>query len=222
MQNLNLNPAITKILFDRVTNSVAKFCDDTSMHGRIDVLTEGDMQAWIFHYLQLDLSEAGGGAAESGCNKIGIHCNPYFLTYRQIEEGIDEGKSILNKSPDIVILDKEEYSLCPSGSLFKRKGFTAWGSAIMLELKLLRPMYSISHQAEHWKEDIDKLDLLKRTHYPPGSPEKFFSLFVLLCRQNLPQDDAVEIQTYAASKGVIIMISCPGLTTQITAQSTLL
>ena len=122
------------------------------MRNTKNILSEGDMQSWVFTYLQVDLREDSGLLLD---NRIGIDCNLSYLSAPLRLRGK------LNKYPDVIILDTDEYDTHESCDLYDRKGFTAWGSAIMLELKLLRTSNNINNQKKLWEKDIDKLDLIR-------------------------------------------------------------
>jgi hypothetical protein len=201
MSVLNFNSAISEELFDKVIKCIDKFCkkalkpNNTKM-----VLTEGDLQAWIFHHLVCDLRKESGWGYKTDGKQIGIHCNPSFLN--------TDDK--LRNIPDVVILDKQEYSVESTGDLYPRKGYTLWGSSIMLELKLFRTIHSETEKLEEWKQDINKLVRLRANLYPPNNPEKFFPAFVLLAKKNISTPKFDEIEQYATDNNVKPLLFYPG------------
>ncbi len=198
MQALNTDPVITAQLFSKVIDLIADLCVKVSAPDKKEViLTEADLQSWIFYCLQNDLEQAGSGDLCTG--DVGVHCNVAFL---------DEGKSQLNKRPDIILLDKKEYSSNSSGALYKRKGFTVWGSAIMIEIKLCRGISCSSRKLRSWKEDIKKLSKLGEAHFS-NREESFFPLFVALCKERIPRSLEDGLADYASDKGVSAIISRP-------------
>ena len=149
MPILNSSHSVNEKLFDKVIKSISRFCKKAIKTGNTKmVLTEADLQAWIFHHLLYDLRKESGWGDRTNSKKIGIHCNTSLLN--------EEYK--LRKVPDIIILDKQAYNVDSLDSLYPRKGYTLWGSSIIiLELKLFRTNHSESQQIVEWKEDIDKL-----------------------------------------------------------------
>lgn len=146
------------------------------------ILTEADLQSWIFCYLQRSLVDNPmfGGATDKG--HFGVHSQISFL---------GENKK-LGLRPDLIIIAKTEYSVAPESSdgLYKRKGYSAWGSSIPIELKILRICSNEKNEYGKWQEDIDKLHQTKSYHYSnlPEDRYKCFPLFVLFCRKELPVD----------------------------------
>ncbi|NUN66124.1 hypothetical protein HCU40_15510 [Pseudanabaena biceps] len=201
MPILSSNHSVNEKLFNKVIKSINRFCtkaiktDSTKM-----VLTEADLQAWIFHHLLHDLRKESGWDDETNSKKIGIHCNTYLLN--------EEYQ--LRKVPDIIILDKQAYDVDPSGSLYSRKGYTLWGSSIIiLELKLFRTNHSESQKIVEWKKDIDKLMNLRMQHYPRDSPNKFFPTFVLLGKQNISVETVDQIKQYSIDNKVEPLLFYP-------------
>jgi hypothetical protein len=201
MPIVNSDQSVNKKLFSKVIKSINKFCtkaintDNAKM-----VLTEADLQAWIFHCLLHDLRKEISFGDETNIKKIGIHCNTYLL---------DE-EDMLRKVPDIIILDNQAYDVNPSGTLYSRKGFTLWrSSTIILELKLFRTIHSESQHINGWKDDIDKLAHLRRLHYPQDSENELFPAFVLLGKRNIPVETVDQIKRYCKDKKVEPLLFYP-------------
>jgi hypothetical protein len=199
MQVSSPSSAINEELFKRVIATVNSFRDKWQNSNHINLLTEADMQAWMFHYLLSDLCSDATDDAEGDASKICIHCcTPY------LDDKLRDGGN-LRKVPDITILDRREYSIDPQSELFSRKGFTVWGSAIMLEIKLHRPIYSTAALMSNWKADIDKLSGIRRAHFGGDLGERFFPLFVIFSRQSLSSQEADDIDGYASNNDVAIV-----------------
>lgn len=182
----NSSHSVNEELFNKVIKSINRFCTKAIKTGNTKmVLTEADLQAWIFHHLLHDLRKESGWGDKTNSKQIGIHCNPYLL---------DEAY-FLKKAPDIIILDKQAYDVDSSGSLYSRKGYTLWASSIIiLELKLFRNNHRESQDLiEKWKEDIDKLMNLRTQHYPRDSRNKFFPTFVLLGKKISPWKQLIRL-----------------------------
>ncbi|OYQ63348.1 hypothetical protein B9G53_17390 [Pseudanabaena sp. SR411] len=201
MPIFNSNSSVNEELFNKVIKSINRFCTKAVKTGNTKmVLTEADLQAWIFHHLLYDLRKESGWGDKTNSKQIGIHCNPSLL-----------GEAyLLTKVPDIIILDKQTYDVNPSGSLYSRKGYTLWGSSIIiLELKLFRTNHSESQKIIEWKKDINKLKDLRMQHYPPDSPNKFFPTFVLLGKQNISVETVDQIKQYSIDNEVEPLLFYP-------------
>ena len=200
MQILNSEPAITKELFEKTIEHLDRFCKKVikPCNSKM-ILTEGDLQAWIFHDLLCNLEKEYNLEDETNSKAIGIHCNPRFLNISEH----------LRIEPDIVILDKTEYDVYRLGALYSSKGFTMWGSSIMLELKLFRTIHYENQHIHYWKKDIDKLRNLKDNLYPREKQEQLFSAFVLVGKKIISKDKFKEIEKYAKDGGVEPLIFCP-------------
>ena len=201
MPILNSSHSVNEKLFDKVIKSISRFCKKAIKTGNTKlVLTEADLQAWIFHHLLYDLRKESGWGEKTNSKQIGIHCNPYLL-----------GEAyMLTKIPDIIILDKQAYDVDSSGSLYSRKGYTLWGSStIILELKMFRTIHRESQEIDKWKKDIDKLMDLRMQHYPRDSPNKFFPTFVLLGKQNISVETVDQIEQYSIANKVEPLLFYP-------------
>lgn len=124
MLDLNPETVINKALFDKTIEHLDNFCKKVIEPCNSQmILTEGDLQSWIFHDLLCNLEKEYNLEDETNSKAIGIHCNPRFLNITRH----------LRIEPDIIILDKKEYSVNSSGSLSRRrKGYDFWGSSIVL------------------------------------------------------------------------------------------
>jgi hypothetical protein len=196
---------ISPELFQGVVSAIQRLCDKASLQENSKmILTEADLQSWIFCYLHSYLvgDTVIGGATDNG--GFGVHSQTSFLD--------DERK--LRIKPDLVIIAKQEYSVSPdsSDSLCWRKGYSAWGSSIPIELKILRTCYNPKNEYRKWQKDINKLHLIKSIHYsdPPENAYKCFPLFVLFCRQELSEDLSDKLKRYAISKSIDLIISIFG------------
>jgi hypothetical protein len=198
VQTLNPESVITEKLFGKIIDSIKLFCRDVSgSHMEEVILTEADLQSWTFYRLISDLEELGQGRV--GAGEAGLHCNIAFL---------DQINGNLSMRPDVVLLDKKEYSANSSGELHRRKGYTLWGSSIMIEIKLLRANMQASSALESWKQDLDKLRDLYDSLYSYGQAQ-FFPLFLLHCKKQMAEYDSYCLKQYASGKGVSVIISCP-------------
>lgn len=202
MPTSNSSHTVNEELFNKVIKSINRFCTKAIKTGNTKmVLTEADLQAWIFHHLQYDLRKESGWGDKTNSKQIGIHCNPSLL---------DEA-NLLRKAQDSTILDKHAYAVDSSGSLYPRKGYTLWGSSIIiLELKLFRNNHRESQDLiEKWKEDIDKLMDLRIQHYPQDSRNKFFPTFVLLGKQKISVETVDQIKQYSIDNKVEPLLFYP-------------
>lgn len=203
MQILNSKPVITEELFEKTIKHIDSFCKKVIKPcNRKMILTEADLQAWIFHDLLCNIGKESGLEDNPNSKAIGIHCNPSFL-------GSIGGN--LTIVPDIVIFDKKEYDVDSSDELCKRKGYSFWGSSIVLELKLFRTHHSEVTQLKKWKEDIDKLMNLKTNLYPQDQLAKFFPAFVLVGNKNIDSSSFYKIEEYAIEKKVKPLIFYPDM-----------
>lgn len=153
-------------------------------------LTEHDLQAWIFRELiaKLNMSMAD--------SVLGIHCQTRFL----------DSDRLLHLEPDIAIFNSDEYTIEPDGALTKRKGYTFWGSSILIEIKLLRGCRKIALLDSIL--DIDKLSLIRELHYSAeGQLEEYHPVFVLFSRPTLTHSDRRVLEEHAKSKNVSILLA---------------
>ena len=206
MLDLNPKTVINKALFDKTIEHLKSFCQKVIEPCNSQmILTEGDLQAWIFHdllYHLCNFEKEPSLGDTTNSPAIGIHCNLSFLD--------SNGK--LNKLPDIILLDKKEYNeykVNSSGHLDRRKGYVLWGSSILIELKLFRTISYENQHIHYWKKDIDKLINLKENLYPPEKQEQLFSAFVLVGKKSISDDKFKEIEKYAKDGNVEPLIFCP-------------
>ena len=200
MLDLNPETVINKALFDKAIEHLKSFYQKVIEPCNSQmILTEGDLQAWIFHDLLCNLEKEYNLEDETNSKAIGIHCNPRFLNISEH----------LRIEPDIVILDKTEYDVYRLGASYSSKGFTMWGSSIMLELKLFRTIHYENQHIHYWKKDIDKLINLEKNLYQPEKQEQLFSAFVLVGKKSISEDKFKEIEKYAKDGGLEPLIFCP-------------
>jgi hypothetical protein len=192
------------LIFQKAVHAIRRLCDKASLEENSKmILTEADLQSWIFCYLQRFLADdlEVDGATDNG--RFGVHCETSFL---------NENEKLQIK-PDVIIIAKEDYSVDPklNDSLYRRKGYSAWGSSIPIELKILRTYNTPGNEYRKWQYDIDKLNRIKSLHYGnPTDSEKCFPLFVLFCRVELSDDLRNKLQRYARCKNVSLIISIFG------------
>jgi hypothetical protein len=191
-------------IFQRAVDIIRNLCNMASQQENSKmILTEADLQSWIFYHLQhfLRVHLESDGATDNG--RFGVHCETSLL---------NENKKLQIK-PDVIIIAKEDYSVVPESndSLCRRKGYSFWGSSIPIELKILRRYNNSKNEYRKWKYDIDKLNRIKSLHYSNSTnSEKCFPLFVLLCRVELPDDLRNKLQRYAKRMSVGLIISVFG------------
>jgi hypothetical protein len=190
------------LIFQKAVHAIQKLCDKASLKENSKmILTEADLQSWIFCYLQRFLADdlEVDGATDKGCS--GVHCHPSVK---------DENQQLRIK-PDIVIFAKSEYSVSPSSDddLLIRKGFYSWGTSILMELKILRTSYNIETEFRKWKKDINKLGSIITLHYSDPSV-RALPLFVLFCRKELSDNQIDKLARYASLKSINLIISIVG------------
>ena len=151
-------------------------------------LTEHDLQAWIVRRLISDLNAASDNA------EVGIHCQPRYL----------DGDGRLSIEPDIVVFNKGEYSIDPSGELAPRKGFTFWGSSIAIELKLFRG--NRTGDVTLCLRDIRKLAELRSIHYSCEQRFRFWPLFCVYSRGQIPENLRSAIEFEGAEQEVKVLM----------------
>jgi hypothetical protein len=181
-----MDVGINDALFETVRRAVERVCQRAQEDRKL-VVTEGDLQSWIF----VELAEV------STIRESDVH------VHMQINYLKDDDS--LGHVPDIVLLPSSAYSVNPDGGLYDRKGYTVWGSSIAIELKLLR-----SHRSDGFtisvKEDFVKLQRIRDRHYTPDRDHRFYAASVVLCRQHLPEDDVANLREAAAEAGVQLWI----------------
>jgi hypothetical protein len=181
-----MDDAITQNLFESVRHAVERVCQ----HAQEDlkqIITEGDLQSWIFVELVKDHSILASG--------VHVHSQINYL----------KEDSSLGHLPDIVLLPSSAYSVDSSGELHDRKGYTVRGSSIAIEIKLLR-----SHRRDGFvssvEEDLAKLKRIRDQHYAHDEFHRFFAASVVLCRQHLSDDDITQLQDYAIGSEIALWI----------------
>ena len=180
---------ISKDCFDIVRESIKEVLLLGSQDPK-KLLTEHDLQAWIFRDLvtKLDIADTK--------SNLGVHCQTRFL----------DSNRLLQIEPDIAIFNSDEYTIEADGALTKRKGYTLWGSAILVELKLVRGCRKVALLDAMF--DIDKLNLIRDLHYSnPEDTCEYYPLFVLFSRPTLAEADRQRLEEYAISKEVSILLA---------------
>lgn len=151
-------------------------------------LTEHDLQAWIFRELVTKLDISAG-------QNLGIHCQTRFL---------DQNNNLLLE-PDIAIFNQDEYTIGSNGSLTNRKGYTFWGAAILIEIKLIRecrrlPLYKAL-------ADIEKLAQIRELHYSIDTENhEYYPLFVLFSKSPLSEQERMTLKERAQKRAVTLLL----------------
>lgn len=150
------------------------------------LLTEYDLQSWVFIALAKQLQ------IDSPDSLLGLHCQSQFL----------KNDANFGFVPDLTVLNLDEYSIAPDGTLYGKKGHTIWGDSILIEIKLHR-----GHRPFRKRDalkDIRKLADVRHRHYQQGH---YFPIFVLACRLQLPAEMIPEIQRFADGNDVRLVLS---------------
>jgi len=196
---------ISPQLFQSAVHAIQELCDRASLQGNSKmILTEADLQSWIFCYLQKTLVDdlIFRGATDNG--HYGVHSQTSFL---------DKDRR-LQLRPDLIIIEKQEYSVHSESndSVYWRKEYSAWGSSIPIEIKFLRTCYNLKNEYRKWQKDINKLHLIKSIHYNNSQEDayKCFPLFVLFCKQELPDYFSDQLKSHARGKSIDLIISICG------------
>jgi hypothetical protein len=108
--------------------------------------------------------------------------------------------------PDISIFNRDEYTIGPEGELTDRKGFTFWGSSILIEIKLCRGCRKFNVADALY--DITKLDLIRQLHYRADQPYNYFPVFAFFSRSPLADEDREAIAAHARINNVQFLWSC--------------
>jgi hypothetical protein len=196
MQGPIVTQVIMEQLFSEAISAIAALLDCACLPENSKmILTEKDLQARIVAQLLRDLGAKYGSTDGSMLDKIGIHCELSFMHNGQ-----------LRLYPDIAILDTQGYSVDRNGELYQRKGYTVWGNAILIELKLRKSQSSGRSGLDSWEKDIDKLSgmLSNGTYSDPDST--MFPLFVLFSRGAMDSGLCDEIARYGSDRGVEVLV----------------
>jgi hypothetical protein len=181
-----MDNGITQELFDQVHSAVDIICKRALSEPKL-VLTEGDLQSWIFSELVKDATLSHKG--------LHIHCHFNYL----------KNETKLGNIPDIVIIPLNAYDIDSNGNLYNQKGYTVWGDSIALELKLIR-----SHRkdgiASAVRKDLDKLKSIRERHYTKSRVHSFFAASVILCRRRLPDEYILGLRSAAEEREIPIWI----------------
>lgn len=181
---------INESLFDEAKSAIEAVWEECEIRPEL-ILTEADMEARIYSKL------LNSQIVSLKDGKVHIHAQLRFLN--------QDGN--LHDCPDIFLIPTEDYSVSPKGALFQRKGYTHWGSAIVLELKLFKTQDKESRFVDKVKEDINKLKRIRETHYGiVDTQSKFFGASVIFCRKKLSKEKEDDIKKEGQSAEVAIWL----------------
>jgi len=178
---------ITTKLFEDVHDVIDKVCR-AAIDNPVDILCEADLEVKICAKLATDIKNIQ-------IEDIHVRTQIPFLNKNRK----------LRHIPDIVLLDKTHYSLDATSELYPRKGFTHWGSAIVLELKLMRG-HTKGSVIKDTLTDIKKLAELRTLHYDNDPNHSYFPAVVLLSKRPLSAVDRHRLQTCADENFVALWI----------------
>ena len=132
--------------YTKVKAAITDVLEDAQKYPK-RILTEADLETWIQKALihTLDIGNED--------SLFGVHAQARFL------DSYGELKIIA----DLVVFRNDEYTLDEDAGLTKRKGFTASGSSIVIEIKFGRGCRRIG--MTELLEDIDKLSEIRDLHY---------------------------------------------------------
>ena len=173
-------------LFPQLLAEVDVAAGDYVRHSKA-ILTESDLQCILYRRFSKCLETEEWG-------DLSVHSEISFL-----DKSLAEGGKLICK-PDLVVLDHDELDIRTGSELYRRKGFSFWGSCLAFELKFNRNNEIRSVKRE-WKADIDKLDAIRAEHYAEAA-EEFYGAFVLFSRLEIPAGVKAELQQYGASKSI--------------------
>lgn len=184
-----MSDLITEELF-RAVESTVRMVGSKALEDEKLVLTEVDLQAWIFAEI------VNNPYIESIANgDVHVHTEFNYLKYNRR----------LGMIPDIVLVPRDHYSVSRDGELHYRKGYTFWGSSIALELKILRSFRRGSFVASV-ATDIQKLSRIRQLHYDGDRNHRFFGATVILCRHNLSNEDEQSLFTNGRQNDIQVWI----------------
>lgn len=173
-------------LLDRVDAAACEYATNPK-----SILTESDLQCFLYRRFSDCIQEVR-------FNNLSAHSEISFLD-KELRQG---GKLIWK--PDLVVFDHRELDIAKGTELYDRKGFAFWGSCLTFELKFNRNK-RVRSCPQKWKDDIDKLDAIRREHYT-DSAEEFHGCFVLFSRLEIPAAVKEELESYGAAK--FIEVKC--------------
>ncbi|MBK1829525.1 hypothetical protein JIN77_02210 [Verrucomicrobiaceae bacterium R5-34] len=169
---------ITPELFKHVRHAVERVCHGSFENDKL-ILTEADLEFRVCAELLNSNIQAIDDSA------VHIHAQTNFL----------KTNDKLGWKPDIVLIPSAQYTVSEDGDLTHRKGYTHWGSAIALELKVLRKNHNTPTILKSVVGDLEKLSQIRDTHYGAVDPvHNFLSAAVVLCRKALPDSHVQVIQ----------------------------
>lgn len=175
-------------LFSQLLDEVDAASTEYVAHPK-SILTESDLQCVLYRRFSNRLQ--GGDYSN-----LYVHSEISFL-----DKTLEEGGKLIWK-PDLVVFDHQELDINKGSELYTRKGFAFWGSCLAFELKFNRHK-RIRTCWRVWKDDIDKLDAIRREHYTDAA-EEFHGAFVLFSRVEIPIAIKKELEAYGADKFIAV------------------